>query len=487
MDKNGKLERTYILTLENNTIKMKNIKHLNFKSLFLILVFMTMISCERELSNEAEFATFSKAGEIFTDNFVGLGTNFFFPFISDGAKADVFSVDEDVAYESSASIRIDVPNANDPGGSFAGAIFIIDGSGRNLTEFDALTFWAKATQGVPNITMGFGESKFQVARNDISFSTNWVKYIIPIPDASKLTEEKGMLFFSAGTANTDGFGYTFWLDEIKFEKLGTIAQAQPAMLNGVDVVQDAFIDIPIQLTGLSQTLNAAGQNITVTGAPSYFDFKSTDIDVARANELGLVSVVGTGEATISATLANVAAKGSLALNVIGSFDFAPKPPERNANDVISVFSDAYTNIAVDYFNGFFAPFQTTLGGAPPLDVNGDAVINYKDLNFVGIGTFQDVPSINTTEMTHLHIDIKVNESIDTGDFITIQLLNSVGNNETSGEVRFEADTFTTDEWVSLDIPLADFGLADRSQIGLLFFISDATISDIFVDNIYYYK
>ena len=488
MVKSGKLEHTYILTLENNTIKMKNIKHLNFKSLFLLLVFMTLIGCERELSDEAEFATFSKTGEIFTDNFVGLGTNFFFPFVSDGAKADVFSVDEDVAFESSASIRIDVPNANDPDGSFAGAIFIVDGSGRNLTEFDALTFWAKSTQGVSDITMGFGESKFQVARNDISFSTNWVKHIIPIPDPSKLTEEKGMLFFSAGTGNTGGFGYTFWLDEVKFEKLGTIAQAQPAILNGVDVAQDAFIDIPVQLTGLSQTLNAAGRNITVTAAPSYFEFKSSDIDVARANETGLVSVVGNGQATISATLANVAAQGSLALNVNGTFDFAPTPPARNANDVISIFSDAYTNAPVDYFNGFFSDgFQTTLGGAPPLDVNGDAVINYTVLNFVGIGTFQDVPSINTTEMTHLHIDIKVNESIDPGDFITIQLLNSVGDNETSGSIRFESDAFTRDQWVSLDIPLNDFGLADRSKIGLLFFISDATISDIFVDNIYYYK
>ena len=155
--------------------------------------------------------------------------------------------------------------------------------------------------------------------------------------------------------------------------------------------------------------------------------------------------------------------------------------------MISVFSDVYTNVDVDYYNGFFAPFQTTLGGSPPLDVNGDAVINYTDLNFVAIGTFQDVTSVNATDMTHLHIDIKVNEAIGAGDFITVQLLNSVGNNETSGSVRFEADTFTTDQWVSLDIPLADFGLADRTQIGLLFFVTDATISDIFVDNIYYYK
>ncbi len=490
MEASGRLEHMYTLTLENNTIKMKNIKQIKLKNLFLMLVFMTLIGCERELSGDAEFATFSKTGEIFIDAPVGLGSDFYFPFL--GSKATAFSVDQDVAYESAASMRIDVPNANDPEGSFAGAIFRVEGSGRNLTEFDALTFWAKASQGVTIGEIGFGqdfgENKFQVTRTNVTLGTNWVKYIIPIPDPSKLTEERGMLWYAAGTQDTDGFGYTFWFDEVQFEKLGTIAQPQPAILNGVDVEQDAFIDIPIELSGLTQTFNGpSGENITVLAKPSYYEFTSTDIDVARANELGVVSVVGTGQATISATLGNVAAQGSLALNVKGTFDFAPMPPQRNANDVISVFSDAYTNVSVDYFNGFFAPFQTTLGGSPPLDVNGDAVINYTDLNFVGIGTFQDVPSINTTEMTHLHIDIKVNENIDAGDFITIQLLNAVGDNETSGEVRFEADTFTTDEWISLDIPLTDFGLADRSQIGLLFFVSDATISDIFVDNIYYYK
>ncbi len=469
---------------------MKNIKYFSFKNLSLILVFIVLVSCERELSDDAEFATYSKTGEVFTDAPIGMGSDFYFPFL--GSKATAWTVDEDIAFESEASMRIDVPNADDPDGSYAGAIFRVDGSGRNLTEYDALTFWAKASQGVSIGEIGFGqdfgENKFQVIRSNISLGTNWIKYIIPIPDPSKLTEERGMLWYSAGTQNTGGFGYTFWLDDVKFEKLGTIAQSQPAILDGVAINQDAFIDIPIELTGLTQTFNSAsGENVTVTTTPSYFTFSSTDIDVARVSELGVVSVLDEGEATITATLGDVAAAGSLALNVIGTFDFAPTPPVRNPGDVISVFSDAYTNVAVDYYNGFFAPFQTTLGGSPPLDVNGDAVINYTELNFVAVGTFLDVPSINTTDMTHLHIDIKVNETIEAGDFITIQLLNSVGNNETSGEVKFNVDSFTTDQWVSLDIPLADFGLADRSQIGLLFFISDATISDIFVDNIYYYK
>lgn len=459
--------------------------------LLLGIISLGLLSCERDLSDEAVFATFPKTGDIFTDTPVGLGSDFYFPF--QGSKPTAFSVDDSQGYNSDASIRIDVPNASDPEGNFAGAIFRIDGAGRNLTEFDALTFWAKASQGVIIDQMGFGvdfeQNKFQVTRSNITLGTNWTKYIIPIPDPSKLIQERGMLWYSTGTQNTGGFGYTFWIDEIKFEKLGTIAQPQPAILNGATVSQQAFVNVPIQLTGLTQTFNTAtGENITVAATPAYFDFSSTDIEVARVNQSGLVSVVGTGEATITATLANVAAKGALQLNVTGTFDFAPVPPQRNPADVISIFSDAYNNVPVDFYNGFFFDgFQTTEGGAPPLDINGDMVINYTKLNFVGIGTFRDVAPVDITGMTHLHVDIKVNEAVNPGDFITIQLINSVANNETSGSVRFNADTFIQDQWVSLDIPISSFNLANRTQIGLLFFISDATISDIFVDNIYYYR
>ncbi|GAA4968486.1 carbohydrate-binding protein [Algibacter aquimarinus] len=471
---------------------MKNIKNIQKNiSLYLILILLLSISCERDLSNEAELATFGKQGEIFTDSPIGLGTDFYFPFL--GSKATAWTVDEDEGYESAASMRFDVPNANDPDGNFAGAIFRVDGAGRNLTEFDALTFWARASQGVTIGEIGFGqdffENKYQVTRTNITLGTTWTKYIIPIPDPSKLTEERGLLWYSAGSQDTGGFAYTFWLDEVKFEKLGTIAQSRPAILNGEDIEQSGFLGIPIQLTGLTQTFSAPfGGNVTVLTTPSYYDFQSSDTSVATVNELGVVSVSNVGRTTISAGISNVEASGSLTIDVAGGFDFAPTPPARDISNVISVFSDAYNDVPVDYYNGFFAPFQTTQGGSPPLDVAGDGIINYTDLNFVAIGTFLDVPPVNVTNMTHLHIDIKPNEAIDSGDFINIQLLNAVGTaSEASGTISFDSSNFVQDEWTSLDIPIADFALGDVSQMGLIFFITDATISDIFVDNVYYYR
>lgn len=472
---------------------MKTIKFIYKKGVFfLALAFVINVSCERELSDEVEFATNSTTAEIFTDSPIGLGTNFYFPFL--GSKATAWTVDDSEGYKSQSSMRFDVPNANDPEGGYAGAIFRTDGAGRDLTGYDALTFWAKASQGVVIGEIGFGqdfkENKYQVNASNVTLSTNWVKYVIPIPDASKLFEERGMFWYSAGTQDTGGFGYTFWIDELKFEKLGTIGQSQPAILGGENVSEQTFIGTTINLAerGLTQTFNlASGLNQTVIAAPSYFTFASSNPEIASVNELGEVTVLDSGTTTITATIGGVSALGALTLESLGDFSEAPVPT-RDAANVISVFSDAYTNMSVDYYNGFFAPFQTTLGGAPPLTLGSGQVINYTMLNFVGIGTFVDAPTLNLTEMTHLHIDINVREAINSGDFIKLELINNVGGTEVSGSITIDGSQFITNNWVSIDVPLSDFtGLTARDNIGLLFFITDASISNIYVDNIYYYK
>ena len=51
-------------------MKMKNIKFMYSKTAFLLgLVFITMVSCERDPSNQLEFATYPSNGEIFIDGF----------------------------------------------------------------------------------------------------------------------------------------------------------------------------------------------------------------------------------------------------------------------------------------------------------------------------------------------------------------------------------------------------------------------------------
>jgi hypothetical protein len=471
---------------------MKNIKFNYLKIIFLFgSLFIMILGCEsnlweRDLSDDAEFATFSANAEVFIDGFSG-GLSYD-PF--GDSKLDAFSVDDQEKYSGTASMRFDVPNFGDPTGAYAGATFR-DAIGRDLTDYDALTFWVKASQAATLNEVGFGndfeENKYVVTLNNVPLSTYWQKIIIPLPDPSKLFRERGMFWYAEGPEN--GTGYTFWVDELKYEKLGNIAQPRPAILGGVDEFQETFIGNNFPISGTQTFDMGSGFNQTVSVAPSYFTYSSTDPEVARVNELGMVTILDSGSATVTAILDGVLAEGSITFESLGEFDSAPTPPARNPSDVISIFSDAYPNVEVDYYNGFFLDgFQTTQGGAPPLTIGGGQVINYTELNFVAIGTFLDVPPVNATAMTHLHVDIFVNEDLDSGDFIRLLLLNDVGQNETSGSFTVDDNTLIGNGWVSLDIPLSDFsGLNDRSKLGLLFFISDNTISNILVDNVYYYR
>ncbi len=453
-----------------------------------------LTSCERGVSDDVDFAKFPTRPEVFIDGFSG-GLEYL-PF--DGSKPDAFSVDNQIVYEGSASMRFDVPNEGDPAGSYAGAIFP-DYGGRNLTGYDALTFWGRATKSAVINEIGFGndfgDSKYQVVINNLPISTGWKKYTIPIPDPSKLVVERGMFWYAEGPE--DGAGYSFWVDEVKFEKLGTVAQPRPAIFNGEDESIQAFIGVNLTMGGLTETFNLAdGSNQTVSPAPSYYTFKSTNPDGARVNEIGEIAIVGTGTAVITATLANVRAAGSLTIESLGNFIAAPVPTRDPAN-VISIFSDAYTNVPVDFYNGFFAPFQTTLGGAG-LSINGDNIIRYSDLNFVAT-EFKN-PTVNASAMTHLHVDIQIENPINAGDFITIELGDFGpdgafgGGDDSSGRVTITENDLSTRTWISLDIPLADFGLSSRSNLAQIFFITDGTatnlpgtITEILVDNMYFYK
>ena len=467
---------------------MKNRKYTYLTNSFILGLFLVAsVSCERELSDETEFATFPNTPEVFIDGFTG-GLDYF-PF--GGSKVDAFTVDTKESYKGASSMRFDVPNVGDADGAYAGAIFRLAGE-RDLTGYDALTFWAKGT--VPGLIneigfgQDFGENKYLVTTN-LQLTTTWKKYTIAIPDATKLIAEKGMFWYSEGPE--DNKGYTFWIDELKFEKLGTIAQPRPSILNGVDVVTQSFIGSGVTLTNLTQTFNlASGINQTVTAAPSYFTFKSSNVEVARVSELGIVSVVGAGTAKITATLGNVATKGSLTINSVGSFTAAPTPTIAAAN-VISIFSDAYTNQPVEYYNGYWAPYQTTLG-QDDIHINGNNVIQYSSLNFVGIQFTQ--PTINISQMTHVHVDIQVKDAIPSGGFVTLKLQdigadNTFGTSDDSfGEIKYTSSTLVAGSWVSIEVPLSSFtGLTAKSNLAQVVFVSDATITDILVDNIYFHK
>lgn len=478
----------FVITNKNKT-QMKNIKINYLKTFFLTAFILSLnVSCERNLSDDATLSNYSKNGEVFIDGFsAGLGYGAF-----GGSKYTAFTVDKEVKYAGTASMRFDVPTEGDADGAYAGGVFI-DGTGRNLTEFDALTFWVKGSQAATLNEVGFGTdfglNKFNVVLKNVNIGTNWQKVIIPIPDASKLIQEKGMFWYSEGPEN--GKGYTFWIDNVKYEKLGTIAHPTPAIFNGVDSTEQTFIGATNTISGLTETFNMdSGANATVSVAPSYYTFTSSDMTVATVNELGVIAVIGSGTCLIKASLGNDQAKGSLTINSFGVFTPAPTPTQSAAN-VISIFSNAYTNVPVEYYNGYWGG-STTLGQVD-VHINGNDIIKYSQLNYVGIQFAQ--PTVNASQMTHFHIDLKVQNITGARNSIKIKLAdfgaNGVydgGGDDSSYEYNYTNAALATGSWVSLDLPLSNFpGLTSRAHLAqIILGPTTSGITDLLVDNIYFY-
>jgi len=440
-----------------------------------------VISCERN-PDDLSPVTFPANPEVFIDDFSG-GLNYA---AFGGSVPTAFNVDKNVTHNNSAaSMRFDVPNANNPEGSYAGGVFFT-GTGRDLSGFNVLTFVAKASQSAILNVVGFGndlgESKYQTSIPDLAVSTSWQKYYIPVPDPSRLTAERGMFFYSVAPDN--GKGFTFWIDEVKFEKLGTIAHPQFTILNGQDLVETAFIGVTKVLGGLGTTFNLpSGINQAVNAAPAFFEFKSSNPAIATIDATGKISVVGgPGTSDITATVNGVAAKGSLKIDSKGAFQHAPIPNLAPGN-VSSIFSDAYNNIPVDYYNGYWQPYQTTLSA--DFEINGDRILHYTDFNFVGI-QFSS-PPLNASAMTHFHADIFIPSTLAGNAQFKIELVDNAGGG--TGVSTRNISVAQSQQWISLEIPLTGFtGLSSRNALWQIVFVDvTGNIPAIYADNIYFHK
>ncbi|MEQ8525313.1 Ig-like domain-containing protein [Gracilimonas sp.] len=473
------------------TMVLKSTKRTILASLLLMFI---ALGCERSVDGLEE-PNFPENPDVFIDGFSsGLE---YYPFA--GSRPDAFSVEEEDTYDnSSTAMRFDVPNEGDPRGAYAGAIFRDENGGRDLTSYNALTFYAKGTTAGTINEIGFGQdflgNEYSVALNGLRLTTNWEKYVIPIPDASNLTSERGLFWYSEGPE--EGDGYSFWVDELKYENLNGLAQPRPAIVNGNDETQTSFIGSTIQVSGLTFTINQAnGVDVTVGAAPAYFTFSSSDTDVATVNENGLIEVVGSGTAEITASLGDDQANGSLTVESIGDFTAAPTPTEA-PEDVISIFSDAYDNVPVDFYNGFYAPFQTTTSN--DFSVNGNNVLNYENFNFVGIEFNQNVPTIDGSDMTNLSVDIYLPNDVPNGSAFAVNLRDFGADDAFGGGDDTIASTvvstgnnpvLVSGQWININLDIS--GMANKSNLGQIVFDSDQGAAlqgaTIYVDNIYLYR
>ncbi|MFK8059814.1 MAG: PKD domain protein [Polaribacter sp.] len=151
---------------------------------------------------------------------------------------------------------------------------------------------------------------------------------------------------------------------------------------------------------------------------------------------------------------------------------AATPAARNKDDVISIFSDAYTDVAGTNLNPDWG--QGTK--YTPFDLKGDAIIQYSNLNYQGIDIGAE---IDASSMETLHIDVW------TADATSINIY-PLPNGVQSADERFVTKTLVANQWNSFDIPMTDFTSQTLpvDKLKQFKFVGSGTV---FIDNLYFYK
>lgn len=161
---------------------------------------------------------------------------------------------------------------------------------------------------------------------------------------------------------------------------------------------------------------------------------------------------------------------------------AAPTPTKPAADVISMFSNAYTNVTVDTWRTGWSSATLT-----DLQIVGNDTKKYSSLDFVGVETVG--PNlINASSMLYFHVDAwtanMTTFRVKLVDFGADAAFG--GGDDKEHELTF---TPTLNSWNGLEIPLSDFtGLTTKSHIAQLIFSGAPAGSGIvYIDNVYFHK
>jgi hypothetical protein len=241
--------------------------------------------------------------------------------------------------------------------------------------------------------------------------------------------------------------------------------------------------------------NDAGEskqvNITATADfASMFEFYSGETGVTQPVVTGNISDVLSYQYTDPGTYSvKVIAKGGAIETTEYTADFevteilapltkASAPSTRDAADVVSIFSDAYTNVTLDELpTGWSATnFEATT-------IDSDNVWKLTSLDFLGMVT-NYAAGIDVSSMEKLHIDYWVPSG--TTNELFVKIVNTVDG----GEDIESLGTTVGGSWQSIDLDMTGFdggNLANKEKITQILIDSDGLAGVVYIDNFYFYK
>jgi hypothetical protein len=164
----------------------------------------------------------------------------------------------------------------------------------------------------------------------------------------------------------------------------------------------------------------------------------------------------------------------------------PAPsPSLGAADVISLHSDAYSDVTVDTWSAGWdqADVADVLVGA-------DNAKLYTNFIFAGI-EFTSA-TIDVTTMTHFHMDVWTPDNTEAPADFRVKLVDFGadgawgGGDDVDHQIILDHTTMNTGAWVGIEIPLADFtGLITKGHLAQM--VIEGTPNTVWVDNVYFHK
>ena len=157
---------------------------------------------------------------------------------------------------------------------------------------------------------------------------------------------------------------------------------------------------------------------------------------------------------------------------------APTPPTRNAWDVVSLYSDAYTDVALNFDAGWCGS-----DSVETVEIAGNNTVAFKGNNCQGIVLDE---AIDVSAFTHMHVDVYIDENVD----VTSKVFNLkfVGTpTSVFKEYPFNAGSspaLVAGTWLSIDIPVDLSTMSGFKEFGVT---ADNLKNEVWYDNLYVYR
>ena len=161
-------------------------------------------------------------------------------------------------------------------------------------------------------------------------------------------------------------------------------------------------------------------------------------------------------------------------------------PTADASDVVSIYSDTYTDVT-------YLASPTFAGGVlSTYDVSAsDETLKLEGPGGAGFQfNYNAVDGIDLSSFTHFHMDYYIEGSLSAGE-----VLKSIIQNYDSStgafqhNIEYQEFPSTTGAWVSIDAVISDYdgGLSRDNIAQIMFLMAGPAYGPVFLDNIYFYR